>query len=344
MKQVVKFLFPIIIYFFAEWFFEPLIAMAIAACLSVVFMTIDSCKEKKFASSHLFDIVLIVSFGLIEHFCNNDSGLTMGLASSLFIAILLFPKFSFTQKMMQRLPLLGLDNPYKNYLIRRCQRRMIAWALFAALLYTIALLSDETKINQWVSNYTIWTVISGYIATELIVNRITNIKYRKTEWVPLMNDDGKMIGWAPRPLVHNGSLWLHPVVHLHVFNNDKLLLQLRPKSKKIQPGKWDTAVGGHIALNEKIETALQREAWEEIGLRAFEAKLIKQYVWKTPVEHEYVFSFTTYSKGPFNPKNVDEVEELKFWSKVEIQDNLGKGVFTPNLEHELREWILPLLK
>jgi isopentenyldiphosphate isomerase len=41
------------------------------------------------------------------------------------------------------------------------------------------------------------------------------------------------------------------VVHLHVFNSrGELYLQKRPEWKDIQPGKWDTAVGGHIDLGE----------------------------------------------------------------------------------------------
>lgn len=38
---------------------------------------------------------------------------------------------------------------------------------------------------------------------------------------------------------------LHPVVHLHLFNSrGELYLQKRPEWKDIQPGRWDTAVGG----------------------------------------------------------------------------------------------------
>lgn len=342
---IVFFLLPILAFFLADWFFEPICAMFIALGMSVVLMTIECIKTKRFASSHIFDIILIVTFGLVEHFCNDDeSGLTIGLVTSLFIAVIMFPGLSLTQKMLQRIPILRLDNPYKNYLIKRCQYRMILWALFSALMYTSAILIEDSKITDWISDFAIWTVISGYVATELIVNRLTQRKYSKVEWVPLMNIEGKMIGWAPRPLVHNGSLWLHPVVHLHVINDNKLLLQLRPKTKKIQPGKWDTAVGGHIALNEKIEIALQREAWEEIGLKDFEAQLVKQYVWESPIEHEFVFSFVTKANALFKPKNLNEVDELRFWTKEELQDNIGKNIFTPNLEHELQEWILPLLK
>jgi len=47
-----------------------------------------------------------------------------------------------------------------------------------------------------------------------------------------------------------------------------------------------------------------------------------------------VFSFSMNYSGPFSP-DPSEVEEGRFWSVQEIRDNIGKGVFTPNLEHEL---------
>ena len=72
------------------------------------------------------------------------------------------------------------------------------------------------------------------------------------ELFPLVDKDGQVIGSATRGECHRGSRLLHPVVHLHVYNSKgDIYLQLRPKRKDIQPGKWDTAVGGHIAY-EKI--------------------------------------------------------------------------------------------
>jgi len=96
------------------------------------------------------------------------------------------------------------------------------------------------------------------------------------EWIPLVDEKGKVTGQAPSSKVHDGSRLLHPVVHLHVLTLKKaILLQKRPESKLIQPGKWDTAVGGHISAGETLEEALKKEAYEEIGLKDFSAKLHK---------------------------------------------------------------------
>src|SRR5690606_1363002 len=103
-----------------------------------------------------------------------------------------------------------------------------------------------------------------------------------------------------------------------------IYLQKRPENKLIQPGKWDTAVGGHIAFGENLETALKRESWEEIGLKDFNAKLVGQYVFESDVERELVFTFITHDYKGIH-LHTDEVTEGKFWSPKQIEQNLGKN-------------------
>ena len=80
------------------------------------------------------------------------------------------------------------------------------------------------------------------------------------ERFPIVDEEGRVVGTATRGECHNGSKLLHPVVHLHVFNSrGEVYLQKRPEWKDIQPGKWDTSVGGHIDYGETPEQALNRE-------------------------------------------------------------------------------------
>ena len=74
-----------------------------------------------------------------------------------------------------------------------------------------------------------------------------HMKDNEKELLPLVDESGNQTGIATRGECHNGSMLLHPVVHLHVFNRrGDLYLQKRPAWKDIQPGRWDTAVGGHM--------------------------------------------------------------------------------------------------
>ena len=98
------------------------------------------------------------------------------------------------------------------------------------------------------------------------------------EMFPVVNEKGEFIKLAPRSICHDGkSMLLHPVIHLHIINRDgNIFLQLRSLDKDIQPGKWDTSVGGHVNPGETIEQAVVREAREETGIENFIYEFIRK--------------------------------------------------------------------
>ena len=162
----------------------------------------------------------------------------------------------------------------------------------------------------------------------------------KEEWFPLVNEMGETIGKATRKECHSGSKQLHPVIHLHIFNDaGELYLQKRSMTKDIQPGKWDTAVGGHIDYGETVEEAVRREVREELGITAFTPQFITRYVFESAIEKELVNTFRTIYNGEIKP-DTEELDGGRFWSLEEIKSNLGQNVFTPNFEQEFKRLFL----
>ena len=161
----------------------------------------------------------------------------------------------------------------------------------------------------------------------------------KDEIFPLVNEDGNVIGQATRRECHSGSMLLHPVIHLHVFNTiGELYLQKRSATKDIQPNKWDSSVGGHIDLGETPEIAALREAKEEIGLYNVSIHYVQKYIIETDIERELTYCFYTISDE--TPKaDMDEVTDGRFWTIKEIEEQLGKGIFTPNFELDFKHFL-----
>ncbi|MDB5204431.1 MAG: nudix hydrolase 3 [Candidatus Taylorbacteria bacterium] len=87
------------------------------------------------------------------------------------------------------------------------------------------------------------------------------------EYIDVLDENGNNTGEVrSRDEVHEKGLW-HRSVHVWFVNeNNEVLLQLRSKSKEINPGSWDISAAGHaVAGDESIEAA-EREIFEEIGV------------------------------------------------------------------------------
>jgi len=159
----------------------------------------------------------------------------------------------------------------------------------------------------------------------------------KKEYFPVIEETGIVIGMAERKYCHGGSKLLHPVVHLHILDRSgRLYLQKRAMTKDIQPGKWDTSVGGHISYGESILEALYRESGEELSFTRFNPTHICSYVFESEIEKEFVNVFAAVGSNFKLVPDKEEIDEGRFWNLADIDANLGKGVFTPNFEGEYK--------
>jgi len=222
-------------------------------------------------------------------------------------------------------------------------QRSIRGMFYLFSVYTLLVFYSAIAMSKeawaFISGALFYIIIAGYFGFEFLRNRFINKPDQKTEWLPLVDLEGKVTGKAPRAACHTNKDLLHPVVHMHVFNTKgELYLQKRSLNKLIQPGKWDTAVGGHIAFGEDLMQSLNREAFEEIGLTAFNPLFVSKYKWVADIESELVYVFITITDQPLQTQN-NEIDDALFWPIHKLKHAIGKELLTPNLEHELNQII-----
>jgi isopentenyldiphosphate isomerase len=159
------------------------------------------------------------------------------------------------------------------------------------------------------------------------------------EHFDVYDESGRHLGTAPRSACHGNPRLIHRTVHVVVRDGaGRLLLQKRARHKDIQPGRWDTAVGGHLQPGEDWAAAARRELAEELGLEqpapALEFLFFRRI--RNEVESEDVAVFALCHAGPFSPPP-EEIDEVRFWTPAELATARGGGAFTPSLEEELDE-------
>ena len=157
------------------------------------------------------------------------------------------------------------------------------------------------------------------------------------ELFDIYDKNGNHIGTAPRRLCHGDPSLLHHTAHVVVIHPETgdILLQKRTLSKDIQPGKWDTAVGGHLALGEDFETGARRELAEELGITG-DVELIHLFdsSIRNEIESEDVRVFGAFIADGFKFDPV-EIAGIRFWDRAALEDPAERENFTPNLILEL---------
>lgn len=342
-KKLLPGFIPLIVFIIADEIWGTKVGLIVAVLTGIAELIYSWGKEKKLDKFVILDTLLLVALSGVSILLENDIffKLKPGLIELILCTILgvsAFTRIDIVGGMTKRFMKGVSINDEQQHKMRKSLRNMF-WVVIAhtiLVFYSAFYMSKEAWV--FISGGLFYIVFGIYFLIEFIKNRY--IKKRAVtvqddeEWLPVVDEGGKIIGKAPRSVCHGTEKLLHPVVHLHVFNpKGYLFLQKRSMNKEIQPGKWDTAVGGHISFGEEIGTALKREAFEEIGLKDFNAKHLFHYIWNSDVEKEMVYSFVTYDYKGIKIHSY-EVEDGKFWSPSQIKRDIGKGIFTPNFEHE----------
>jgi len=164
----------------------------------------------------------------------------------------------------------------------------------------------------------------------------------KKEPLEVVNENGEVIGIAPRSVIHGNPALLHRVVHVLVFDNaGRLLLQKRSMKKDVAPGKWDTSVGGHVEPGEELLPAAMREMEEELGIVECEPVYLYSYIHRNSIESELVTTYRCTFDGNINalPFNKEEIDEILFWSADEVEKAIGGGLLSNNFEDEFQRYL-----
>lgn len=138
----------------------------------------------------------------------------------------------------------------------------------------------------------------------------------------IVNETDKIIGEAPRSIVHRDRL-RHRAVHVLVFNaNGEIFLQKRSMTKDSAPGKWDSSASGHLDRGEDYDSCAIRELAEEIGLilSSPPERLFKLGASRETGE-EFVWVYRCRSEGPFR-LHPDEIETGAWFSTTGLAKKL----------------------
>lgn len=146
------------------------------------------------------------------------------------------------------------------------------------------------------------------------------------ELFDVVDENDCVIGQQPRGIVHAQKLF-HRAVHLLVINEKgEMLLQKRSLAKDTCPGLFSTACAGHVDAGETYETAVLREAKEELGITLALGEISCIGAQKPSEENgfEFVKVFLFRSSRERFIFNREEIESLHWLSADELFEKIER--------------------
>ena len=137
-------------------------------------------------------------------------------------------------------------------------------------------------------------------------------------------------------------------VHLVGFAPDgRVWVQQRAFDKAVDPGLWDTLMGGQVSAGESIEETLERETQEEAGLAIADLVGVRhtdRITVRRPVARGYVIEhvevFEATVPAQLVPANQDgEVERFECLTIAALLERLAAGEFSLEATLILDRWL-----
>ena len=216
---------PLFVFIAADEIWGTKVGLFVAIGIGILEMIWIAIKEKRFEKFVLFDTLLLVVLGAVSILLDNDIffKLKPGLVEIILVVILgisAFSKVNIIGLMGQRY-LKGTEITEAHLAqMRRTMKPLFYIFTVHTLLvfYSAFYLSSEAW--AFISGGLFYIIFGLYFLFEMLRQRRMKKAWSKEEWVPLVDEQGKVVGQAPRSQVHNGSKLLHPVVHLHVIKQN----------------------------------------------------------------------------------------------------------------------------
>ena len=137
-------------------------------------------------------------------------------------------------------------------------------------------------------------------------------------------------------------------VHLVAARADgRVWVQQRSQDKAIDPGLWDTTMGGQVGADESTAQALERETWEESGLRIAQLQELREagrITFRRPVTEGYLVEHIDVFEATLDdavlPVNQDgEVQSFECLPPDELLRQLQAENFTLEAAIILVAWL-----
>ena len=223
---------------------------------------------------------------------------------------------------------------YNDFFPRRFeameQRAGVAWCDEDEIIFDI----HKKEIPLGYLKYLYASTLIFAALFELIRVSIIRARLIREDWVPVVDESGRVTGSVQYRRDHpKEERLMHPQVRLYFLENGMIYLQQRKADDINEPLLWDASLSRSVRMTESIDLVLNKYTKKLYNQDQQKFLFLTNYIYNGRFNDQYIYLFISCKTDELKPQK-DEVFQTKWWTTRQIEDNLGKNIFTERFEKE----------
>lgn len=193
---------------------------------------------------------------------------------------------------------------------------------------------DHIAVNRIIAIGMAQVFLIIIMIMEAIRLNILDKKLYDEEWLPVVNEKGAVTGKIAKSVTKDmKNKFMHPVVRVALIHKGKLYLKKRDASRILDPGKLDYPFEKYMKFKHELDEAVHNAIRRECGVDDIPLRFLLKYIFENSYTKRLIFLYVSdiRDEAAFNAM---QLRDGKLWTEVQIEDNMGTGIFSECLELE----------
>lgn len=226
---------------------------------------------------------------------------------------------------------LAVKNSFDEFLwLSNILLRIFSLHFIIVIIYELSPLENTELLNRIIyRQLPLYTLVGMYIYEYIRLNMIGK-EIKNEEWIPIVNESGAVKGRIARSEMFNDtSDLIFPMVRIALIYDNMLYLYKDPKTHY-----YNWPINRYVPFGMKMDDFLNKicvENLNEQNPKKIKPKFLMRYLENIGNNKRLVFLYTINLNSEYSKKNKPG---MKLWLTSQIEDNVGKRVFTSEFEQE----------
>ena len=169
---------------------------------------------------------------------------------------------------------------------------------------------------------------------EILRVQIIRSKLIREEWLPIVNNLGKIVGSIQlHTSMNDEKKYQHPVIRILFVDKGMILLNKKQDENNLSADVWDSTISNHVVMEETIEQCVDRTVKQKLDIDNFKYMHLSTFTVECKKEIQHAFLFVSCMQSEYKVTELF-IEQAKWWTQSQIEENLESGIFTDNFKIE----------